>query len=194
MGDSMEQFVDYLSESGKAHLFLETFGILQAAETAKKYHAGQLRKYTNEPYIVHVWGVAGLVYSVSEDISMVQAALLHDTVEDTDLTLQNIEEQFGETVATLVRWLTDISKPEDGNRKVRKNIDREHIAAAPAEAQTIKLADLIDNTKTIALLDPDFARVYMKEKRELLEVLIKGDVGLHAIAVKLCDWYDKSQK
>ena len=77
-----------------------------------------------------------------------------------------------------------MSKPEDGNRATRKAIDREHTAQAPAEAQTIKLADLISNSKSIMAHDPDFAVTYLAEKRLLLEVLTKGDPGLHAEASK----------
>ena len=91
---------------------------------------------------------------------------------------------FGTDIATLVGWLTDVSKPEDGNRAVRKAIDREHTAAAPAEAQTIKLADLISNTKSIMAHDPTFAKVYLEEKRLLLAVMTRGDTGLMAEARK----------
>jgi len=78
--------------------------------------------------------------------------------------------------------LTDVSKPEDGNRAVRKARDREHTAAAPAEAQTIKLADLISNSRSIMAHDPAFAKTYLEEKRLLLAVMTKGDPGLHSEA------------
>jgi hypothetical protein len=89
---------------------------------------------------------------------------------------------FGIDIATLVGWLTDVSKPEDGNRAVRKAMDRAHTAEAPAEAQTIKLADLISNSRSIMQHDAEFARVYLEEKRLLLEVMTRGDAGLHALA------------
>ena len=146
---------------------------------------GQKRKYTGEPYIVHPAEVASIVASVpgsTED--MVAAAWLHDVVEDTGVTLTDINLNFGADIAALVGWLTDVSKPEDGNRKTRKAIDREHTAQAPAEAQTIKLADLISNSKSIMQYDPDFAVTYLAEKKLLLEVLTKGDPGLHAEASK----------
>lgn len=144
----------------------------------------QRRKYTNEPYIVHPAAVAKIVQSVAHTPEMVAAAFLHDTVEDTEVTLTEIEVAFGAEVRKLVYWLTDISQPEDGNRATRKAIDRDHIALAPAEAQTIKLADLIDNTETIVAHDPDFAVVYLKEKARLLEVMTKGDRILHARAME----------
>ena len=144
---------------------------------------GQKRKYTGEPYIVHPAEVASIVASVPGSTpDMVAAAWLHDVVEDTGCTFTDIHMAFGIDIATLVGWLTDVSKPEDGKRAVRKAIDREHTAQAPAEAQTIKLADLISNSKSIVQHDPGFAKTYLEEKRLLLEVLTKGDPGLHAQA------------
>jgi (p)ppGpp synthase/HD superfamily hydrolase len=150
-----------------------------AAHSAVK----QVRKYTGEPYFVHPAEVARIVAEVpGSTAEMVAAAWLHDTVEDTGVTSNDIHMNFGPEVAVLVGWLTDVSKPEDGNRAVRKAIDREHTAAAPAEAQTIKLADLISNSKSIMQYDPDFAKTYLAEKRLMLDVMTKGDPGLHAMA------------
>lgn len=147
---------------------------------------GQRRKYTHDPYIVHPAAVAKLVASVTDDAEMIAAAWLHDTVEDTEATIAQIRESFGPAVAELVGWLTDVSRPEDGNRAVRKERDRQHIARAPSRAKTVKLADLIDNTSSIVRYDPGFARVYLVEKRRLLEVLKEGDQTLwhkaHALA------------
>jgi (p)ppGpp synthase/HD superfamily hydrolase len=146
---------------------------------------GQKRKYTGEPYIVHPGEVARIVAGVpSSTPDMVAAAWLHDVIEDTGCTFTDVHMAFGIDIATLVGWLTDVSKPEDGNRAVRKAIDREHTAQAPAEAQTIKLADLISNSKSIMTHDPEFAKTYLAEKRMLLEVMTKGDRGLHAEASK----------
>jgi hypothetical protein len=63
-------------------------------------------------------------------------------------------------------------------------MDRAHTAEAPAEAQTIKLADLISNSKSIMEHDPAFAKTYLEEKRMMLAVMTKGDRGLHAQASK----------
>lgn len=130
---------------------------------------GQKRKYSGQPYIVHPVEVASIVATVDHTDEMLAAALLHDTVEDTQITLEQIEAFFGPVVMNYVSWLTDISKPGDGNRAIRKQIDREHTWLAPFEAQTIKVADLIANCLDITAQDPDFAVVYMKEKRLLLE-------------------------
>jgi hypothetical protein len=143
------------------------------------------RKYNNEPYHVHLSAVAKLIASVTDDEEMVAAAWLHDTVEDTQATLEDIEAAFGVPVAELVEELTDVSKPGDGNRIQRKQIDRRHLAQASRRAKTVKLADLIDNCKDITRHDPRFAQVYLSEMNELLDVLQGGDEKLYKRAEKI---------
>jgi hypothetical protein len=143
--------------------------------TSAHQRIGQQRKYNNLPYDVHLRAVAKLVDSVTDDPEMIAAAWLHDTVEDTPATLDDIAENFGAAVAELVEFLTDVSMPSDGNRSIRKSIDREHSAQASARAKTVKLADLIDNCKDITAHDERFARVYLVEMGALLKVLGDGD-------------------
>jgi (p)ppGpp synthase/HD superfamily hydrolase len=159
---------------------------LKAKAFATKCHEDikQVRKYTGEPYINHPAAVVELVRSVPHTQAMLCAAWLHDTVEDTNATIGDIVVMFGGEVANLVEMLTDVSKPSDGNRKIRKAIDCEHTAKASPQAKTIKLADLIDNTKTIVAFDPEFAKIYLAEKRLLLDVLVDGDKTLFDLAMK----------
>jgi (p)ppGpp synthase/HD superfamily hydrolase len=154
--------------------------IARALAFASQAHAeiGQVRKYSNDPYIVHPIAVAEIVMTVPHTRAQIISALCHDVVEDTKRKLAEIEAEFGSEVAGLVDDLTDISKPSDGNRSVRKAIDLAHTARARPAAKTIKLADLLDNTESITLHDPNFAVYYMKEKRALLEVLTEGDATL----------------
>lgn len=155
--------------------------------TAAHAAVGQLRKYTDEPYIVHPVEVMEIVRSVPHDDGMLAAALLHDILEDTAVTADLLRAEFGDDVASLVRQVTDVSRPEDGNRRVRKELDRQHIARASPRAKTVKLADLISNSGTIVEYDPGFARVYMTEKEALLAVLYEGDAELHARARAILD-------
>lgn len=149
---------------------------------------GQKRKYTGEPYWVHTHEVADLVSKLDKATpEMIAAAHLHDTVEDTHVTLDLITEAFGDTVSELVYWLTDVSKPTDGNRATRKAIDRAHTANAPREAQMIKVCDLMSNTRSIVAHDPDFAKVYIKEKIALLEAMTKIDPDLKSMAMKVIE-------
>lgn len=151
--------------------------------TAAHCAVGQKRKYTNEPYEVHPIEVMQILNNLGGfSVEVLQAALLHDTVEDTQIEHDDIVAMFGETVAKLVQDLTDVSKPEDGSRKERKRIDREHSAAAHPDAQSIKLADLISNTRTIVKYDKSFAKVYLEEKALLIDVLTKADPRLIAMA------------
>ena len=140
---------------------------------AVKAHAGQTRKYTGEDYIVHPISVSKLVKKHGGSEIQQAGALLHDVVEDTQYTLADINANFGSQVATLVKWLTDTSRPEDGNRKTRKEIDRNRLGSAPADVQMIKLADMIDNSTTIFTLDKNFAPVFKREMGELVDAMTK---------------------
>ncbi|WP_311790791.1 MULTISPECIES: HD domain-containing protein [Pantoea] len=152
----------------------------QARRYATRAHAaaGQRRKYTDEPYIVHPAAVVELVRSVSADDELLATAWLHDTVEDTETTLADIESHFGSRVAQLVEMLTDSAQPQAKNRAARKLAHFRHTADASPEAQTVKLADIIDNTRAIVRFDPHFARVYLVEKRVQIELLKQGDAQL----------------
>jgi len=154
----------------------------------------QRRKYTGELYINHPAAVVELVRSVPHTEAMLCAAWLHDVVEDTSCTLKEVERAFGSEVATLVEMLTDVSSLKDGNREKRKAIDRDHTAKASQQAKTIKLADLIDNSRSIVEHDNDFAMVYLKEKVLLLEVLQEGDATLLAMAMELLTDQDSIMK
>tara|TARA_Y100001973_G_C5167420_1_gene316968 strand:- start:131 stop:625 length:495 start_codon:yes stop_codon:yes gene_type:complete len=159
--------------------------VLKARAFATAAHTGQVRKYTKEPYIVHPIEVMQIVMTVKHDEAMLAAALLHDVVEDTDYTIEDILREFGPDVASLVDDLTDVSRPEDGNRAHRKSLDRAHSAKASPRAQTVKLADLISNARDIVKHDQKFAKVFLDEKRQLLEVMTLGDSSLYAIAKSL---------
>ena len=150
----------------------------KAREFAIRAHAAQLRKYCGRPYIEHPEAVVALVACVPHTEEMLAAALLHDTVEDTWVSLGDIRREFGAEVADMVESLTDISRPEDGNRAARKAIDLEHLRRSSPQAATIKLADLIDNSVSIVAHDTAFAKVYLREKATLLEALNHGDAAL----------------
>lgn len=161
--------------------------VAKAIKYATEKHAGQVRKYTGEPYINHPAAVAKLVMTVPHTEHMIAAAWLHDTVEDTGATLEEVTWLFGVQVGCFVEMLTDVSCPEDGNRAVRKSIDCDHTAKAMSPAKTIKLADLIDNSHSIIERDPGFAKIYLKEKDSLLQVLTEGDRVLWQTARAIVD-------
>lgn len=146
----------------------------KAAVFATAAHAavGQVRKYTGEPYIVHPQEVVTILSEFYDDESMLAAAWIHDTVEDTHITLDIIEDCFGSLVRDMVYFLTDTKV--GNNRAERKAIDRARLKHVPGDVQSIKVADLISNSRSIIEHDEKFAKVYIQEKRELLNVLNKA--------------------
>lgn len=141
--------------------------IKEAARFAAAAHGAidQRRKYTFKPYIVHPAEVARLLWLTGErDPRVLAAAWLHDVVEDTPVTLEQVRQAFGEPVATWVDELTDKATPEMGTRTARKAYERARLATISLPAKTIKLADMLSNARQIAVLDPKFAPVYLHEK------------------------------
>jgi len=167
-----------------------------AVKFAIQAHGDQVRKYTGEPYVNHTIAVAKIVQKAGGNIHMICAAILHDVIEDTDVTykeLAKLEHGFNHPVARLVLQVSDVSRPEHGNRKVRKMIDRQFLAGADEWAQTIKYADMLNNGEDIAKNDPDFAKVYMAEIKELIMVMDKGDIGLRTeVFLMLKDYSDNN--
>ena len=155
---------------------------------AMEKHKDHKRKYTGAPYYTHLAEVAGIVAAVApseEHVSdiWISTAWLHDCVEDCNVTGEELVANFDLDVVHGVMALSDL---ETGNRKTRKKLSRERLGRAPAWVQTIKVADLISNTSSILLFDPKFAKTYLEEKRLLLEVIVKADPRLLAIAWKQC--------
>jgi len=154
------------------------------AETA---HTGQFRKYlVGVPYIVHPRAVAAIVASVPHEVEQVQAALLHDTIEDCGVTHEQIERKFGAEVARLVWALTD-QAPRTLNRKARKAWERDRLAQEDAKVQTVKIADLSDNVPSIVAGDRDFGRIFAEEARTLLDALLLADATLRLRLAGLLD-------
>lgn len=155
--------------------------VYQAMLFAMEKHQGQVRKYTNESYWGHLAEVAGIVSAVDNSTKTLQVAWLHDTIEDTTATSLEIASTFGLDVVKGVTWLTD---DEEGNRATRKELARKRLSSAPAWVQSIKYADCLSNLRSITLHDPKFAKVYLKEIQDLLEVMNKGNAYLYAMLLR----------
>lgn len=154
---------------------------------AREGHNGQERKYTGEPYVVHCAEVAELVGEAGGDAEAQAVGWMHDLIEDTHFTIpQLLAAGFPKRVCSGVMWLTDHDWPAgvQPNRRIRKQLDLERLRLAPDWVQTIKVADLISNTSSIVEHDPAFARVYLVEKHNLLNVLVDGDDALRFRAWK----------
>ena len=148
--------------------------IQQAIKVATKAHEGQLRK-TGEPYIIHPLAVMKILQEWNMDEDSVVAGILHDTVEDTNLTIKDIEEQFGKDIAFLVNGVTKLGKARSDMRNLDEylpetsdNLLKLLIATGQdVRVLIIKLADRLHNLRTLSALPPDKQQ---KIARESLEV------------------------
>lgn len=150
----------------------------KAIKFATESHNGQFRKWgvgIADPYIVHPLRVEKHCEYFTSDRDVLAAAVLHDTVEDCEnISLKDITNLFGVNVSLLVWELTNPSKQFPSiRRRDRKQMDRDHIAEASADAQAIKACDRIDNLRDMKLAPLDFVRLYTRESQLLSEVLVK---------------------
>lgn len=144
---------------------------VRALKFATGKHSGQVRKWTGAEYMQHPVAVSHILRKHSAPELLRVVALLHDTLEDTNTTYVELVENFGAEVADLVQDLTDVSRPEDGNRATRKRMDLEHSMKADVRAQSVKLADLLENAADIVVSNQKFAPVFLQEAEALLSVL-----------------------
>lgn len=167
-------------------MFLYSNGmVMDAFHMAREAHYGQGRKYTREPFIVHPVTVALKVMEVCDHPVVIAAALLHDVVEDTDITIDTIYREFGERVAKLVWAVTNKSTRDEFRdvvltRRQKFDLNLEFLSLAPPDAQTIKYADMLDNVSGIVANDPKFAKVYVPEKIMVISKLRDGNPVLRA--------------
>lgn len=162
---------------------------------ARQAHGDQQRKFVDEPYINHLVRVMEICKQYSSDIAVLSAALLHDVLEDTTVTrveikkflLPLLNEKKAIHTVNLVEELTDIytkNQYPEWNRRKRKSKEAERLSKTGSEAQTVKYADIIDNSLHIKDAETDFARVFLSECRALLKAMTRGDSRLHEKAVE----------
>jgi (p)ppGpp synthase/HD superfamily hydrolase len=151
--------------------------IINAASLARVAHRGQIRKYTGRPYLEHPARVAGKVATiVGADENMIAAAFLHDVLEDTQATPEDVLQATNGDVLGYVQWLTNPSKGRaDLKRADRKAMDREHLMNAPNAAKVIKMVDRIDNLLDIVEGPWDFQALYAHESILLAEAIGSAD-------------------
>ena len=150
----------------------------KAIEMAKEAHEGQFRK-TGEPYIVHPLAVKKILEEWGMDEDTIIAGILHDTIEDTNLRLDDIKREFGESVAFLVDGVTKLSTARNGMRDIdtylpatKDNFLRLMIALGDdIRVLIIKLADRLHNLRTLSALPPDKQKKIAKESLEVFAPL-----------------------
>lgn len=155
---------------------------------AKKAHEGQYR-FSGEPYIIHPVSVAIILYNLGMDGESMAAALLHDVVEDTDMTKENIQEEFGEDVANLVEGVTKLGKvPIFTKEEQQAENVRKMLMAMSQDIRVIiiKLADRIHNMRTLSFMRPDKRR---EKAQETLEIYapIAHRLGIRGVKEELED-------
>lgn len=143
--------------------------VLQRAyDTAERLHEGVYRK-SGEPYITHPLAVATIAAEIGMDTTTLVAALLHDTVEDTDYTLEDLEKDFGPEVARLVDGVTKLDRVALGSAAEAETVRKMIIAMSQdPRVLVIKVADRLHNMRTMRFLPPE---KQAKKARETLEVI-----------------------
>jgi (p)ppGpp synthase/HD superfamily hydrolase len=166
---------------------------------ADRAHGAQMRKYEPERYIVHPIRVMKICSEYTTDVQLLAAALLHDVIEDTTTTADDIHLFLltvmnpADAAATtaLVVELTDVYVKKDypqWNRRTRKAREADRLEQTSPASQTVKYADIIDNCVEIARHDEDdFSEKFLKECRSLLKRINKGDQRLYQRAVVTVD-------
>jgi (p)ppGpp synthase/HD superfamily hydrolase len=149
--------------------------IHDARDFAIAKHSGQVRKHDGRPYMVHLDAVAAILEEYGyKSPEIIAAAFLHDTIEKSDTSIEEIHQKFGETVAELVYWLTDTEK---GSRTSRAIQAAWRLSRAPWDAKLIKLADIIDNGLAIVLHNPSFGLTFLEEKRLCLKKMAEVETS-----------------
>jgi GTP diphosphokinase / guanosine-3',5'-bis(diphosphate) 3'-diphosphatase len=170
----------------EAHAKADTRLLERGYEVAARQHAGQLRK-SGDPYITHPLAVAMIVAELGMDTTTLVAALLHDTVEDTGLSLDAIHADFGDDVAHLVDGVTKLDKVKFGEAAQSETI-RKMIVSMSRDPRVlvVKLADRLHNMRTLRFLPPDKQE---KKARETLEVLapLAHRLGMNTVKWELED-------
>ncbi|CAM2829604.1 bifunctional GTP diphosphokinase/guanosine-3',5'-bis pyrophosphate 3'-pyrophosphohydrolase [Vibrio neptunius] len=170
---------EYLSEP-------QVEALRQSYVVAKDAHEGQTRS-SGEPYIIHPVAVARILAEMRLDIETLQAALLHDVIEDTEVTKEELETQFGTTVAELVDGVSKLDKLKFRDRKEAQAENfRKMVLAMVQDIRVIliKLADRTHNMRTLGALRADKKRRIARETLEIFSPLAHR-LGIHNIKTEL---------
>ena len=165
--------------------------IMKAYNLANEAHNGQARK-SGEPYIIHPLEVAYIITTLELDDAAICAALLHDVVEDTDITKEQLQEEFGEEVVTLVEGVTKLGKISaqtfiDTREEQVENYRKFFMAMAKdIRVLMIKLADRLHNMRTLKHLADDRKKANAKETR-MLYAPLANRLGIYSIKWELED-------
>ncbi|MFZ1854955.1 MAG: bifunctional (p)ppGpp synthetase/guanosine-3',5'-bis(diphosphate) 3'-pyrophosphohydrolase [Candidatus Nanopelagicales bacterium] len=141
--------------------------VIRAYEVAAEFHLGQMRR-SGDPYITHPVAVAEILADLGMTAPTLVAALLHDTVEDTSYSLDDLREEFGDEIARLVDGVTKLDRVKYGDSSTAETVRKMVVAMArDIRVLVIKLADRLHNMRTLKFMPPDKQE---KKARETLEI------------------------
>ncbi|MFI9808099.1 RelA/SpoT family protein [Streptomyces sp. NPDC052301] len=153
---------------------------------AESSHRGQMRK-SGEPYITHPLAVTLILAELGAETTTLTASLLHDTVEDTDVTLEQVREQFGEEVRYLVDGVTKLEKVDYGAAAEPETFRKMLVATgSDVRVMSIKLADRLHNMRTLGVMRPEKQARIAKVTRDVLIPLAER-LGVQALKTELED-------
>ena len=179
----LKPLVDGLSQS---HPGFSNSDLEKAFAAAEKAHAGQLRK-SGEDYITHPVAVAQILIDLGMDLPTIMAALLHDTVEDTTYSIEQIKSEFGDEVTSLVDGVTKLDKLTYGPTAEAETLRKMVVAMSrDIRVLVIKLADRLHNARTWDFITPETAQ---RKARETLDIYapLAHRLGMNAIKWELED-------
>lgn len=166
----------------------DTSLIEKAFDFSKKYHDGQKRA-SGEPYLIHPIEVSHILMQMKMDVSAIVAGLLHDTVEDTDATLKDVEEKFGSDISYLVDGVTKISKIQfTSSQESQAESFRKMILAMSSDIRVIiiKLADRLNNMRTLGPLR-EGKRVRIAQETMDIYAPLANRLGIQWMKIELED-------
>ncbi|KUO17535.1 RelA/SpoT family protein [Streptomyces dysideae] len=185
--DRLPDAIGHVAEAHRAHhpdADLEP--LRRAYVLAESSHRGQMRK-SGEPYITHPLAVTLILAELGAETTTLTASLLHDTVEDTDVTLHQVREQFGEEVRYLVDGVTKLEKVDYGAAAEPETFRKMLVATGnDVRVMSIKLADRLHNMRTLGVMRPEKQARIAKVTRDVLIPLAER-LGVQALKTELED-------
>ncbi len=155
---------------------LNTDLVDKAIVFATRAHQGTERRGKGFPYIVHPLEALAIVATMTSDAELLAAAVLHDTIEDTDTGYEDLLREFGERVARLVTAETDVRQAPDGHQlswRERKQRDMDNLRIAPRDVKIVALGDKLSNMRAIA-------RDYRRSGDAVWQLFCVKDRAVHA--------------
>ncbi|MDX1504381.1 MAG: RelA/SpoT family protein [Spongiibacter sp.] len=183
------QSIDALAESLANYLTpAQVNQVKRAYYYAEQAHEGQNRR-SGEPYVTHPLAVAGILSEMRLDAQSLMAAMLHDVIEDTAISKQDLSEQFGEPVAELVDGVSKLTRIEFQSKAEQQAENFQKMALAMAKdirVILVKLADRLHNMRTLGVMPPVKRRRIARETLEIYAPIAQR-LGMHNIRVEFED-------